>query len=362
MYKGIEGLRAWLAWTVVISHVALLSGAAAKSGIASKIGDAGHYAVLVFIIISGFVITHLIVTKSEPYGIYILRRALRIYPLYAFALCLGVLVAPLAFQAFTDYAFTIELQRHHQLVQAQEYSQRFWPHLLANIFLVQGMIPNWVMDESQYMFIGQAWSLSLEWQFYLVAPFVIAALSNRRTALAMVILALAAYIVYLKFFVTGFYNPSLLLGAGPYFLVGIGTRLAIERMPTLKRYPLEVVVGSFALYFPAHDLVALSVWVAVVCYLRWDGSFAPIDGKLANVAGLRSYSVYLIHEPVMVLVLWLLISIFKTPLWITISAGTIGTVIGTIALAEICYRTIERPGIQFGRRLGRQKTPSHITV
>ena len=46
-------------------------------------------AVMIFVILSGFVITHLVVEKHEPYGPYLGRRALRIFPIYLFALLLA---------------------------------------------------------------------------------------------------------------------------------------------------------------------------------------------------------------------------------------------------------------------------------
>lgn len=353
MYKGIEGVRAWLAWTVVISHVVLLSGASGV--IAEKIAEAGHHAVLVFIIISGFVITHLIVTKAESFGVYLLRRVLRIYPLYIVALILGIITAPIAFATLADYPLLVPLQQHHWSAQSYEFSAHFWPHLIAHLVLIQGMIPNSVLDESQYMFVGQAWSLSLEWQFYLLAPAVVAALLNRKTRLLTVLAVMAAAAVYNKYLVDAFYNPSLILGAGLYFLLGITTRLGIEQLPSVTRYPIELVALSFSLYLFNHELLSVSVWFAVVAYLRWNGHFSLIDSNRAYMAGMRSYSVYLIHEPVMVVVLWFFIHALHASVPVILIGGTLATGLGTLLMSELLYRTIERPAIQFGRRLGQSK-------
>src|SRR3954469_11656757 len=99
VFRGIEGARAWLAWTVVIAHVFILSGLAGTYPWADKIGRLGNWPVNVSLIISGFVITNLIIAKKEPYFPYIGRQFLRLYPAYFVCLMLALLVQPLGFKA-----------------------------------------------------------------------------------------------------------------------------------------------------------------------------------------------------------------------------------------------------------------------
>jgi peptidoglycan/LPS O-acetylase OafA/YrhL len=55
MYKGIEGLRVWLAWTVVFCHIAEGSGLTSKIPKGNLLFELGDSAVRVFIVISRFV-------------------------------------------------------------------------------------------------------------------------------------------------------------------------------------------------------------------------------------------------------------------------------------------------------------------
>src|SRR5579872_3145219 len=87
-FSAIEGLRGWLAWTVVLSHLSLVSNIYVK-GIGPNAVRAGSIAVLIFIIISGFVITHRVIERPEPYRIYLLRRFMRIFPLFAVTCAIG---------------------------------------------------------------------------------------------------------------------------------------------------------------------------------------------------------------------------------------------------------------------------------
>ena len=73
--QTLDVSRGFLSWTVVVVHVVWLAG---YHGIIQH--HAGVYAVDGFIILSGFVIAQLLLTKNEPYGLYIFRRFKRLFP------------------------------------------------------------------------------------------------------------------------------------------------------------------------------------------------------------------------------------------------------------------------------------------
>lgn len=79
-FDAIEGLRGWLAWAVVLSHLTYISGFKLP-GLSQPLRMIALPAVLIFIIVSGFVITHLILEKEEPYP-PILLNALRGFTRY----------------------------------------------------------------------------------------------------------------------------------------------------------------------------------------------------------------------------------------------------------------------------------------
>lgn len=61
-FGAIEGLRGWLVWAVVFSQLAYFSNLSVK-GLGPALKAAGLPAVLVFLMISGFVITHLVIER-----------------------------------------------------------------------------------------------------------------------------------------------------------------------------------------------------------------------------------------------------------------------------------------------------------
>src|SRR3569832_2354324 len=84
--SAIEGFRGWLAWMVVLAHVVEVVDA---QGVWHILGEMGHPAVIMFVIVSEFVITHRVIERPEPYPIYVLRRFMRIFLLFSVSCFFG---------------------------------------------------------------------------------------------------------------------------------------------------------------------------------------------------------------------------------------------------------------------------------
>ncbi len=363
-FRGIDGLRAWLAWIVVLSHIVLHTAADQRIGALNALDSLATNAVKVFIIISGFVITHLLLTRREPYLPYITRRFLRIYPVYLICLAAGVLATYAHFSAFAGHPWGAwvpqpELITHELASLAGE---GFGWNLLAHLTLFQGAIPNQLLDVSEYTFLGPAWSLSLEWQFYLVAPLVLYCLRTARgrggVALAMVL----AFAVYQRGWLGDFIDPSFLPGAGPYFAAGILTRLVLPKLPRLTAYPLTALLLAAALVLISHDLFPFVFWFAFVAWMRLEPSAGPaaswlrwpdaaFDSPLARFLGARSYSTYLVHEPLIHAVVYFCIKSFGMGMWPTVLVTVSAVPALTLLASALLYRWVEAPGIAYGRRL-----------
>ena len=349
MFKGIEGARGYLAWTVVLSHIVVFSGIPSKIGQARYFGPAGTLAVSVFIIISGFVITNLILSKNENYRVYISRRFLRIYPAYIVALALGILVSPLSVDALSDYTPLPARVREIFVTRDWEYSNHFPLHLFAHLFLMHGAIPNNVLNESQFMLLGPAWSLSLEWQFYLIAPAAVALM--KRSPIAIVVATAALLFLYERHIFGTFRSPSFLPGAGHLFLLGMATRIFAERLPKFPRFPWVIFVASLMLVTYSRELWAIVIWIGIVCYFQQPAQWPALDSKIAVGFGKTSYAVYIVHQPLMYLCAWIAIVKLGLSFWSTAMFIAVGTVTSTGLCAVAIYFLIERPFINLGRRV-----------
>ena len=241
-----------------------------------------------------------------------------------------------------------------------------FPHLLAHLLLLQGAIPNNVMDQSQYLFLGTAWSLSLEWQFYLIAPLVLLLLRYNWGKVFVALITLAAYIAFDLGKLGQFEALSFLPGAGLYFGAGIATRLALPYLQRPGFYPLGAVILALGFIKITHLLVPFIIWGAFVTWMlmekpkdgisKWvNRIFAgAFDSKTARTMGDLSYSVFLTHEPIQhtlgfICIKWLGLGMLGT----TLAAFFISPIL--IILASILLRRhVELPLINYGKKLFRE--------
>jgi peptidoglycan/LPS O-acetylase OafA/YrhL len=159
--------------------------------------------------------------------------------------------------------------------------------------------------------------------------------------------------------------PSFLPAAAFVFLIGIASRLSFDRIRAMAIGP-ELIPLLLALGVIYRDALWLAIWGAMILYLAraeaWRSpagqphALAAIMDRLfasppATYLGARSYSVYLVHMPVMMLVAWVVtdkLALAETPARILIGAGT---VLVTLLASDLLYRFVERPMIALGARL-----------
>ena len=166
---SLDGLRAISITLVVLGHASFTRNGASLRFL-GFLGDVAHLGVVVFFVISGFLITTLLMHERETLGrvslsLFYSRRALRIFPA-SFAY-IGVIAALAA-------AGRLALPR--------------WDLVHAVTYTV-----NYATNRSWYL--GHLWSLSVEEQFYLHWPFAFAATSRRQglwIAVSMMLLGPAA--------------------------------------------------------------------------------------------------------------------------------------------------------------------------
>lgn len=136
----------------------------------------GWMGVDMFFVLSGFLITGILLdTRDSPhyYRNFFARRALRIFPLFYGVMLLLLLLTPV-----------LHLQWHLAHIAYFFY--------LGNI---AGDINVYWNDVQPAVALTHTWSLAVEEQFYLLWPFVVLRVSNRRTLLKVCVAAMAGSMV-----------------------------------------------------------------------------------------------------------------------------------------------------------------------
>ena len=168
----IEGMRGVAALYVVLGHIAALVDPASITHGAGKapawltgllsVFAFGHLAVAAFIVISGFCLWLAIFQRGDI-GVadargFLARRCRRILPAYYGCLAISVLVA------------LVVTPRGHGMPYIQ-YLPVTRENVLAHVFMVQNLRPEWM-----YKLNGVLWSISIEFQLYFLFPLLAGAM------------------------------------------------------------------------------------------------------------------------------------------------------------------------------------------
>jgi peptidoglycan/LPS O-acetylase OafA/YrhL len=337
----LDGLRAFAVSLVVVYHMMLFAGNIPKGNpwIAQAMESSGPKGVSVFFIISGFIITSLLIREKESTGkvslsAFYIRRCLRIIPPLAFYLATVLLLKAAGIVYFTIGGLT-------QL-------------LLGNVSYIDGRA--WL--------VAHMWSLSIEEQYYIVFPVLMCSVLKFRfrmlTAVLAVFYGVAIVSPRLSSELTAHLGPHWVSLAALFYFryIIVGVLLALHREWIAKRLagapilvPLALVVMSFAsawvkgplaveLAVNAVEPVLLGLFV--LCIVENPEPWGMLRWRVVQWLGLVSYSVYLwqqlftggpqfYHG-------W---SIAQTPL----------SPLAILACASLSYYLIERPSIRCGRLL-----------
>jgi peptidoglycan/LPS O-acetylase OafA/YrhL len=311
--RGLDGIRALAALFVVMHHCWLMS----FPGYPVDNGPAwaswllyGHLAVVVFIVLSGFslgVAPARADWRLDSVRRYARRRAWRILPPYWPALIFSLMVAWTIVPQPGDVAPT------------------------AKSVLVYGLLLQDVVGSPSPN--GAFWSIAVEAQLYLLLP--LALLILRKTSGAVLLIA-----VLLPVLIIGIFAPSvpavhLFTRFTPQFAVGFIVGMlaaAVVENPRWRRYPWQWLALAGAL--PALALIALegSVWTvahyfwvdlavtpAIVLLLAAIATGTPawlvrfLDSHPIRSLGGFSYSLYLVHSPIIVTISLLVVAPLALP-------------------------------------------------
>jgi len=142
------------------------------------VGIIGKLGVVLFFVLSGFLITYLLLTEEDRFKTisikkFYVRRILRIWPLYFFIIILAFLVLP-NIDLFTLPGYGKEVIYKDLLLKLFLYVI-FFPSLVLSLL---GIVP----------YASHTWSIGTEEQYYLVWPVILKYFKKNRLLLMLLII------------------------------------------------------------------------------------------------------------------------------------------------------------------------------
>jgi peptidoglycan/LPS O-acetylase OafA/YrhL len=360
----LDVLRGLMSWWVVVGHVLAFAGFQ-EENVPSVIALVMHgpYAVNVFMMMSGFVIAKLLVDKNESYQVFITRRFLRIYPVFFVALVVAILARPLYIHILL--ASRAPLPWHYDQIWDAE-NNHFWPHLLAHLSMLYGVIPESTLRYSGIALLGPAWSITIEFQYYLLAPLLIL-IARRFGTTGWIALVAVAGLVSEVFGATLQGNfPTSLPTFLPLFLAGMTSYLIYAKMEGQEpKVPADILLAGVPLLYLVTGSVPATIWGFAMALILANGH-SPVVARMRSLLnrpsllflGKVSYSTYLIHYPI----LWLgkalvaCVAPHANPFVVALALFALATP-ATLSASALLYHFVEKPGIDFGRELFKNPTP-----
>lgn len=315
-FPNLNGLRFIAAFFVIINHTEQLKvyyklGNGVVSDFAKNIGKLG---VMLFFVLSGFLITYLLVSEENLTGRihtkkFYIRRFLRILPLY-------ILIVLFVFFIINYFSFW-DIPRMKSPIK-----DNFSSILLLHIFLV----PNLATAIYGFIpYIAQAWSIGTEEQSYLIWPVLLKKFKKYRLYLMIGIVFFHFFIRVLLSNTLGLQIPfkNIIYKFWMHFnidAIAIGSIFAILLLNknTILKYILNInffylvtiitvvlLLGAVKIPYFHYPFYALLFGIIIINLAANERLKNVLEWKPINYLGKISYGIYMYHFIVLIPVLML---------------------------------------------------------
>jgi peptidoglycan/LPS O-acetylase OafA/YrhL len=363
----LDVVRGLMSWWVVVGHVLAFAGFQ-ENNVPSVIAVVmhGEYAVKVFMMMSGFVIAKLLADKNESYKVFITRRFLRLYPVFLVALVVAILARPLYIPILL--ASRAPLPYHYDRIWVAE-NDHFWPHILAHLSMLYGLVPESILRYSGIALLGPAWSVTIEFQYYLVAPLFIL-IAHRFGIKGWITLIAVSGLVPQVFAPSLQRNfPTTLPDFLPLFLAGVTSYWIYAEMREKEtKVPADILLAGALLLYLLTRWLPVTIWGVAMALILANGD-SPLVSRINSLLnrpsllflGKISYSTYLIHYSILWLAKALVACVapHASPFVVAPALFALATP-ATLCASALLYHFVEKPGIDFGRRLFKNPAPTPI--
>jgi peptidoglycan/LPS O-acetylase OafA/YrhL len=308
----LDGLRGALACYVMLSHTLPFAPLPRWLHWLFQHGGAG---VDVFFILSGLVIVQSLASFAYRPLPFLIARVMRIYPVFLVVFAFAVAVQPLA-TGFERMAW-IGSDSPARDIWSGGWPSNWGLFVATHLTMTHGLFPNGVLPDVWVGFLGAAWSLSTEWQFYLLALLIGARLGLWRMAWVFLALAAAAVLWQSAMPEACQFSRAFLPNKAQYFALGVVSAIVVREGRSGWHMYLGVFAATLVLcgvQGGVDKLLPPLVWtVCLAAQLtssspqkqRPGGLVPACAGMTASVLqsrplvwlGAVSYCIYLVNEP-----------------------------------------------------------------
>ena len=368
----LEGLRGLLALWVAGSHVVCLCGldASRPAWVPRSVWEWLVYAgtaVNAFVILSGFAIFKMLRSSPPSYRAFLTGRAFRLFPVYLTCFALALVLVPTSAQVAATAPWHGTDYFHRWAADLALLQTHWFSQLALQLPLLQGLATaGWPAPRLVTDVLPPAWSATLEWQFYLIAPLLLSYGPDRRSRTFLAALLAIGVVIALLLMANGATYGGFLGLKLWLFALGIlsahlhsGLDPAEPRAPRFWWLPAGAVGALLTYVF--HDPAPL-IWLAVFAVVLAPQSlFATGLGGLLRRRpllwlGRISYSLYLLHWPLLVGAVALLLRFSPAiPARSAATALLLVALPAILGLAGLLHTKIEAPLMSYGRRLSRRQ-------
>jgi peptidoglycan/LPS O-acetylase OafA/YrhL len=368
-YPALDGLRGIAILMVMMHHFAIyIESPNATFRAAMRIVERGWLGVDLFFVLSGFLITRILLSMREAeqsIWVFYARRVLRIFPLYYAVLLLTIVLTP----ALAQVLFDRNISSHH--------TTWLWLYL-SNIPLT---FPQLGSVRSDLFGVSHFWTLAIEEQFYLLWPLVVLR-GAPRTAMAVAWAMLPIGLVIRAYLIRAgvpsinadFFSPVRAYGLciGAILAMGLRSRssayssrlgwilLLLSATVTVLLFFLRKALGVEIL--PGADHLTMATFFASVIAVSVGSTTAaaPLNSFLSLPAlrwfGRRSYGLYVWHALVQSIVIHAVRANRPAPRGMTDDVITIVLCfVVACVLSTISWHLLEKPFLSFKRHFAYER-------
>ena len=351
-FPNLNGVRFIAAFWVIIHHIEQYKE---KFGYDNQlfytrfIRLIGPLSVFLFFVLSGFLITSLLLVEKERTNTiniksFYMRRVLRIWPLYYFTVFLGLFVLP----SITYLNISGETELIHL-----NFTEKLILYLL--------ILPNIVTGVFKHIpYLSQNWSIGVEEQFYYFWPWVIRQTKASRLLIVMIIFFALFYVTrsltvlympetgwwkYLSEFIKSLRITCMILGAIGAYLTYFKLNSKLVQFIFHKGFQIGlyltlILMLTFGVYLPGinQEVYALIFTLILMNLAKNPVSILSLENPIFNYLGKISYGMYMYHTIAVVIGVKISHS-FNNSNFVSYPISYILTII----MAGISYQFFEKP-------------------